>query len=70
MALSFAIGNLELSTTRNSLQSTCDCSAVSEIVRPIEIGTLDILIRTDSNTNVFLSVPLDVGSELISTDLY
>ena len=45
------------------------CSAVSEVVRPIEIGTLIYWLELLDFTNVFLSASLDVGSELISTDL-
>ena len=48
----------------------CLCSAVSEVVRPVEIGTLIYRLELLDFTNVFLSVSLDVDSELISTDLY
>ena len=44
-------------------------SAVPEVVRPIEIGTLIYWLELLDFTNVFFSVSLDVGSKLISTDL-
>jgi len=43
------------------------CSDVSEVVRPIEIGALIYWLEVLDFTNVFLSVSLDVGSELIRT---
>jgi len=45
------------------------CSAVSEVVRPIEIGTLIYWLELLDFTNFFLSVSLDVSSKLIITDL-
>ena len=44
-------------------------SAILEVVRPIEIGTLIYWLELLDFTNAFLSVSLYVGSELISTDL-
>ena len=47
-----------------------NCSAISDAVgRPIEIDTVIYLLDVLDFTSVFLSVPLDVGSEIINTVL-
>jgi len=54
----------------NKITSTYICGAVSEVVRPIEIGTLIYWLEMLDFTKIFLPLLLDVGSELIGTDLY